>query len=234
MSAIEPLSVGIGFIIGVASGALGMMAADWFREWRNRLKPHIEIRDFIVSQTVDKIQRLMAFGISIDQGETLHDAYIKLNGQRYKWFEENAYKEKTQLLVGEDSKWFFPYSLTLNYIADLSTQQNISRTGKKKQSNHGILITIKEVNTTTNLFSKCYEMPIDLSSYHIHLRPKKKLSDLYLTLISEDITHETKFRADLYFQGLKVGKLEKGIPNLETVVVEYLIETYPSHSWVFS
>jgi len=234
MSAIEPLSVGIGFFIGVASGALGMMVADWFREWRNRLKPHVELSEPIVSQTATKVQRWMAFGISIDQGETLHDAYIKLNGQRYKWFEDNAYKEKIQLLVGEDSKWFFPYSLTVDYIADLSTQQNVSRTGKKKQSNHGILIAIKEINTSTVLFSNCYEMPIDLSSYHLHLRPKRKISTLSLVLISEDITHETKFRADLYLQGLKVGKLEKGIPNLETVIVEYLIETYPSRSWVFS
>jgi hypothetical protein len=233
MSASEITAGLVGFVLGCISTAVAKMVADWFREWRNRLIPHIEISEPTVSQAPDKMQRMLAFGISIEQGDTLNNAYIKLNGQRYKWFEEKTYKEYMKLLVGEDSKWFYPYSIILDYIADLSNQQNVSRTRKKKQSNHGILVTLKEVNTNAILFSNCYEMPIDLSSYHLHLHPKRKLSNLSLVLISDDIKHKTKFRADLYLQGLKVGKLEKGMPNLETVNVEYLIETYPSRSWVF-
>jgi hypothetical protein len=222
----------VGFVAGIIIAALGMALADWFREYRNRLKPHIENAHVTTNKTATSSSGVIGFGISIDQGETLNAAYVKFNGQRYPWIEGNIKKDEVKLLVGEDSKWFFPYSINLEYISDLSTQQKIAIAQKKKHSNHGILVKMLEVNTGTVVFSYCFETPKGLASSHAHMH--MKLSKFSLTLLSEGLTHETKLSGTIYLSGLRIGKLENGVPYLDTTDFDFTVELNLSlfGSWV--
>jgi hypothetical protein len=215
MSAIDPLSVGIGFVIGAVSGAVGMMVADWFREWRNRLKIRVDVGEDTPIKTATRTQIIVGFGISVEQGEKLTNVYPKFNQIRHPWYDRGKPKETVDMLANQDPSWFFPYSITLDYVEDLSKISNVEGILKREEwSNHGVQITVTELITKQVLLSIVSAMP--KSTHGFDLRMHRKICHIRINLVGEGITRKTNWEADAYLTRLKIGKLEKGVPSLDT------------------
>ena len=229
MSAIDPLSVGIGFIIGAFSGAVGMMVADWFREWRNRLKTPVNLRIDPVLPTKTKIQWLIGFGVAVEQvDDQIKGAYPKCNGRRYPWYVNNHTVDTLNLPIGEEPSWFSPFIITFEYMEYISAEKNVEPISRrKKQSKHGIVLTVQERNSNTIIFSRLYSIPADVTSFKYFKYLNKNLFKINITLIAEQgIKRKRNYNGDFNLSRFDIEKIEKGVPLMNTLnpYFEILIE----------
>jgi hypothetical protein len=212
------------YLAGVLSGAFGKMIADWFADYRRRLKMHVDVDVFPVSRTTVKSESTVGFGISIEQGKELSDAYPICNGLRYSWFENGKYLNTAELYVGENPHWFYPYFVTLDYVDDLSKHPTAStdRWMGAQPSNHGILVTVREFSTKNTVFSQIISMPADLPS--LKLSMKRELFKISIKLIGKGVERKMKFEGTMYLTKMNIGKLDNGVPSMGTVDSEFMVE----------
>jgi hypothetical protein len=223
MSAIDPLSVGIGFFIGVVSGAVGMMVADWFREFRNRRKLLVSTGNAHVSHNSTSNISAIGFGIRSRQGETLQKAYVKCNGKKYDWFVDGKHVPTAKLLNGEEPTWFYPYLLSLEYINDLS-RQNVPTIANKhlKKSKHGILVSLRDASSSTVIYSTIISMPLQKNAFNLVMN--RRMTPISVTVIDDAITKPLSFNSVLYLTRINIGKLTEGVPSMDTITCETTVE----------
>jgi hypothetical protein len=203
------------FLGGIVSGVFITVSGQLLNDYLKRLKMNVEVASSTISQTPIKRSIIVGFGVSIEQGKELNDAYVRFNGKRYPWYENGLPKDKIQLLVGDEPSWFFPYSITLDYVEDISKQQNVSSIIKREaRSNHGILFTVQELDTKNTVFSRCYSMPKNTPAFDLGMN--QLISKISIRLIGEGIERKMSSEGDMYLKRLTVGKLENGVPSLET------------------
>jgi hypothetical protein len=224
MVAIETV---ISYLLGVVSGAGGIMVADWFKDYRNRLKTHVEFKIETPIITSTKVQILIGFGISVEQGEALKGAYIRCNGQIYPWYEEGSLKDKTILPVGEQPKWFSPYSVIFEYIDDISAEKTVEPIHKKqKQSNHGILLTVQDRKTNSIVFSQFYSTPTNVKSFKS--MTNKLLFPLSIRLIAEEgIRRKWTYEGEMHLTRFDVHKVDNGVASLDTLTPYFTLAYKP-------
>ena len=104
------------FLAGMVSGIFievgGKMLYAHFKRLKMSVVPAIQV----IAKTKTRHSTVLGFGVAIDQGKELDDAYVRLNGKIYPWYENGKTKDKTELLVGDEPSWFFPYYISLDYI----------------------------------------------------------------------------------------------------------------------
>jgi hypothetical protein len=223
MSAIDLLSIGIGFFIGLISGAGGMMLADWFREFRNRRKLLVNTGNAPVSHSSTSNITALGFGISALQGKTLQKAYIKCNGKKYDWYVDGKHVSTAKLYVGEAPTWFYPYLLSLEYIDDLTGQKVPTISNKHlKPSKHGILFSLKDLATNAVFYSTIISMPLQKSTFKLIMN--RKMMPISVTVIDDAITRPLTFTSILYLTRINVGKLTDGVPSMDTITCETTVE----------
>lgn len=212
----------IGFLVGVLSGAGGLMLADWFREYRSRLKVHVDIaiNPIVPPNPPNTITSTLGLGIRVDQGQFLQNAYVLCNNRKYSWLENDKFIDTKKLLVGENPSWFFPYIMTLEYIEDISGQQNVVSFRKKKdQSKHGVIITLRETTTKTPVFSTVLVMPNKGTALKQIIN--RKMIPLSVRILDDNVTRPLKFDGAIYLNRLNIGKLANGVPDLNTSEIEF-------------
>lgn len=211
------------FLAGIVAGVLITVFGEWLNDYRKRLKIHVDLAIQTQVKTATRNAMVVSFGVSILQGKELKDAYIKCNGQRYPWYENGKPKDAMQLLVGDDPNWFSPYAILLDYVDDLSSQKDIVRVLKREeQSNHGILLRIQELSKPDNIgFSKCYSMP--KNTIALNQKMHEHLFNAYITLLGEGIERKMSYNTSITLSRIIIGKLEDGVPSLDTVDCEFTI-----------
>jgi hypothetical protein len=224
MSSSEIIAGFVGFIVGVASIVVGERLTAYF----NRLKMKVTIAPYILSNTPVKHSETIGFGITIEQGKELNEAYVKFNNKIYPWIEDGVAKAKTKLFVGEDPSWISIYYLNLSYIEDISKSEktNIHIISKGNPSNHAVLLSAYEIDPAKNtaekkIFERIIIIPKNGKSVNIAIN--KLLSKIYIRLIAEGIEKKMKYSGDLKIQSLSIGKLENGVPSLDTASINLIL-----------
>jgi hypothetical protein len=214
------------FFAGIFAGVLITVFGEWLNDYRKRLKMHVDLAITTLTKTPTRHSMIIGFGISIEQGKELKDAYVRCNGQRYPWYEDGKPKETIQLFVGEQPNWFYPYGIILDYVDDLSSQKNIVGLIKREeQSNHGILLRIEEINKHDVVLSKYYSMP--KNSVGFNQKMHERLIDASMTLIGKGIERKMSYYTSISISRIIVGKLKDGVPSLDTVDCEFTIAALP-------
>jgi hypothetical protein len=197
ISSSEIIAGFMGFIGGVATIVIGERLNAYF----NRLKMNVTVASYILSNTPTKHSETMGFGITIEQGKELNEAYAKFNNTIYPWIENGIPKAKTKLFVGEDPSWISPYYLTLNYIEDVTKLENTKNFITKGQpSNHAVQFSIYELEPQKNeiknkIFEKIIIMPKNAKSATISIN--YLVSKIFIRLIAEGIEKKMKYRAEI-------------------------------------
>jgi hypothetical protein len=224
MSSSEILAAGfIGFIGGVATIVVGERLNAYF----NRLKMNVFVDSFIFSNTPTKHTETMGFGISIEQGKGLNEAYAKFNNIIYPWVENGVPKARTKLFVGEDPSWITPYYLSLTYIEDVSElEKNKNVITKGNPSNHAVQFTVYDIDPNKNeTKNKIYEriiiIPKNAKSANFSIN--QLISKIYIRLIDEDIEKKLKYIGELKIKSISIGKIENGVPSLDTAIVNTIV-----------
>jgi hypothetical protein len=183
----------------------------------------VTIAQYILSNTPVKHSETIGFGITKHQGKELNEAYVKFNNKIYSWIEDGVAKDRTKLFVGEDPSRISIYYLNLTYIEDITKLETKEFISKGNPSNHAVLLSIYEIdpaktNSAKNkIFEKTIIMPKNVQSINIAIN--RLVSKIYIRLIAEGIEKKMKYSGDLKIQSLSIGKLENGVPSLDTASV---------------
>jgi hypothetical protein len=222
MSASEILAGLVGWVAGVASIVVGERLNAYF----NRLKMNVVTTSQIITNTPTKHSEVLGYGITIEQGD-LDEAYARFNKTVYPWWENGKSKAKTQLLVGDEPSYIFPYYMTLEYIEDVSKQTSAKIIkGKGDPSNHAVQFSIFELapdkNTTTSkIFERIIIMPKNAKTFTISIN--ELLSKICIRLIAKGIKKKMQYTGDIKIKSLSIGKLENGVPYLDTSIVNMIL-----------
>jgi hypothetical protein len=214
------------FLGGILSGVLIVVGGEMLNAYLKRIKMSIVPVTQVLTKTRIRHSIALGFGVSIEQGKELEDAYVRLNGKVYPWYENGKAKEKTQLLVGDEPSWFFPYYMSLDYIEDASKYPNVSSVIKREErSNHGLLFAVQDLDTITNtagntLFSQCFGMPKNTTAFNLGMN--RLISTVSIRLIGKGIERKMKFEGEIRLKRLAVGKIENGVPFLDSS--DFLVE----------
>jgi len=116
--------------------------------------------------------------------------------------------------------------MSLEYVEDASKHNNIQSIRKGDPSNHAILFTIFELdpekNTPKNkLFERIIIMPKNVKATNISIN--QLLSKMDFRLLAKGIEKKMKYTGEIKIKGLSIGKLENGVPFLDTSVVNLII-----------
>ncbi len=223
MSSNEIIAGFFGFIGGVAVIVVGERLNAYF----NRLKMNVSVAPYILSNTPTKHSETMGFGITIEQGKELNEAYAKFNNAIYPWIENGVPKARTKLFVGEDPSWISPYYLSLTYIEDVT---KLEKTGniitKGKPSNHAVQFSVYEIAPEKNviknkIFERIIIMPKNAKSVTISIN--QLISKIYIRLIAEGIEKKMKYCGELRVKSISIGKLENSVPSLDTAIVNTIV-----------
>jgi len=223
MSSSEILAGFVGWIAGVASLVVGERLNAYF----NRLKMNVIISSQIITNSPTKHTETIGFGITIEQGKDLDDAYARFNNIIYPWWENGKSKAKTQLLVGEDPSWISPYYISLKYIEDASKQESNQKVIKKGDpSNHGILFSIFDLEPDKNLtknkiFERIIIMPKNAKAVNISIN--QLISKVYIRLLAKGIEKKMKYTGEIKIKSLSIGRLENGVPYLDTSSLNLIV-----------
>jgi len=179
------------FFAGIISGIFievgGKMLYAHFKRLKMSVAPAIQV----IAKTKTRYSTVLGFGVAIDQGKELDDAYVRLNGKIYPWYENGKTKDKTELLVGDEPSWFFPYYISLDYIEDIYKYPNPSSVIKREEpSNHGLVFTVQDLDTVTNtagkiVFSQRFVMPKNTSAFNLGLN--RLITKISIKLIGRGI-----------------------------------------------
>ena len=118
------------FLGGIISGFFITVGGEVFNDYLKRLKMNVFISTEIISNISTKHREILGFGINIEQGKELEEAYARFNNTVYPWWENGKMKHRTKLFVGEEPSWIFPYLLSLDYIENVTSFSNISKIEK--------------------------------------------------------------------------------------------------------
>ena len=211
------------FIAGVISGLLIAVVGDMLKRWINRLKMNVVAYEQVLNNTPSTYSVALGFGITIEQGKGLDNAYARFNNIIYPWWENGKTKAKTQLLVGEEPSWIFPYYMKLEYIENISKQKinakNIIKKGNS--SNHAVHFSVYSFDSDPNknaikdkIFERMIVLPKDVKVFNIGIN--QSLSKISIRLLAKGIEKKMKFKGEVKIKGLSIGKLENGVPSLDT------------------
>jgi hypothetical protein len=228
MSATE-ITVGI---IGWVAGVLSTVVGESLNNYLKRLKMNVIPFQQILTNTPALFSVALGFGITIEQGKALDNAYARFNNIIYPWWENGKIKVKTQLLVGEDPSWIFPYYISLKYIEDISKQQNGKNIIRKGDpSNHAILFSVYDYDPDPNknalknkIFERIIVMPKNAKAFNIGMN--QLLSKISIRLMAEGIEKKMEYKGEIKIKGLSIGKLEDGIPSLDTTSTNFIVYHY--------
>jgi len=217
------------FLAGIISGVLIAVGGEMLNRWLNRLKMNVFAYQQILSNTFTRYSVALGFGITIEQGKALDNAYARFNNTVYPWWENGKTKVKTQLLVGEDPSWIFPYYMALEYIEDISKQQNAKNIIKKGDpSNHAVLFSVYEFDPDPNknalknkIFERIIVLPKNIKAFNIGIN--QLLSKISIRLIAEGIERKMEYTGEVRIKGLSIGKLENGVPSLDTSSINFIV-----------
>jgi hypothetical protein len=214
------------YLGGIVSGFFIKVGGEMLNTYLKRIKMSIVPASQVLTKTKTRHSIALGFGVSIEQGKELDDAYVRLNGKVYPWYENGKAKEKTQLLVGDEPSWFYPYYMSLDYVADVSKYPNVSSVIKREErSSHGLLFTVQDLDTVTNtagtiVFSQCFGMPKNTSAFNLGMN--RLISTVSIRLIGKGVERKMKFEGEIRLKRLAVGKIENGVPFLDSS--EFLVE----------
>ena len=219
----------VAFFAGIISGILIKVGGDMLNRWLNRLKVNVIAYQQILVNTPAKHSVALGFGITIEQGKELDNAFARFNNTVYPWWENGKTKAKTQLLVGEDPSWIFPYYMSLEYIEDISKQANVKNIIKKgKPSNHALLFSVYEYDPDPNknaiknkIFERTIILPKNINVFNIGIN--QLLSKISIRLIAEGIEKKKEYTGEVRIKGISIGKLENGIPSLDTSSITIIV-----------
>lgn len=215
------------YLAGIFSGVLIKVVGDMLNRWLGRLKMDVAPASQIFINKPTKHSEAVGFGIAITQGKGLEEAYAKFTSAVYPWWENGKPKAKTQLLVGEDPSWIFPYHISLDYIEDVTNQENIQTIIKKGDpSNHAILFSVYELDSEKNepknkIFERIIIMPKNAKSVTISIN--QLLPKIHIRLLAKGIERKMQYTGEMKIKSLSIGKLENGVPYLDTSVVNLII-----------
>jgi hypothetical protein len=163
------------YLAGIVSGVFIIVGGEMLNRWLGRRKMDVAPSSQIIINKPTKHSEALGFGITITQGKELEDAYAKFNGVVYPWWENGKPKAKTQLLTGEDPSWIFPYHISLDYVEDVTKQENIQTIIKKGDpSNHAVDFCVYELDPEKNeprnkIFERIIIMPKNAKSVNISI-----------------------------------------------------------------
>jgi hypothetical protein len=208
------------FLVGILSGVFIVVGGEKINKWLNRLKMDVAFGSSTFINTPTKVGMVLGVGIAILQGKELNGAYVKFNGKTYPWWENGKQSDKKQLLVGEDHSYIYPLYLELAFVEDISSETEVINIVKREElSSHGVRLTLTDYDTRTDtvghiLFSKCYGMPKDTVAFDTGIN--LLLSKVSVRLMGEGVETPMKSEGELKLKRLMIGKLEKGVPSMDT------------------
>ncbi len=216
-------------VIGWVTGVFSIVAGERLNSYLKRLKMDITFSSSTLINTPTKIGMVLGFGITILQGKELNGAYVRFNGKTYPWWENGKQNDKKQLLVGEDHSNIYPLYLELTYVEDITSEADVINIVKReKLSSHGVRLTLTDYDTKTDtvghiLLSKCYGMPKDTVAFDTGMN--LLLSKVSIRLMGEGIETPMKSEGELKLKRLMIGKLEKGVPSMNTCTPTLVLYT---------
>jgi hypothetical protein len=169
--------------------------------------------------------RNMEFDISVKR-HTVKNARVRCNNISYPWTEGDAEVDCKDLFVGDEPSSFFPFHASTEYVDDVtkygSPLAHALNKGKK-DSNKGVLVTVREVKTEKIVYSEVYPFPIDAFGLWIIAKTTERARnlatkfDVSIRIIGEGIEEVKDYSLQIRLKFLHVPVTEPGEPKMDDI-----------------